>query len=110
VAKGQKEDDTKPTGAKVAGMERRVELVEPAPENQGRVSRIGLGLLVSIVIGFDPLRDAALGTGSFPMAMFRYLACLGCSVAGMLALGRLLDGAPPPLGEEPLDAEVEAEE
>lgn len=79
---------------------RRVELVEPTPPDDGHNARIGLGLLASLVIGFGPLRDAALGNGSFPMAVGRYLACLAASVVAALVLGRLLDGAPP---EEMLD-------
>lgn len=81
------------------GPQRRVELVEPASSDDGHNARIGLALLASLVIGFGPLRDAALGNGSFPQAVGRYLLCLGACVAAMLVLGRLLDGAPPP--EEP---------
>jgi hypothetical protein len=81
------------TAANAAG--RRIELVAPAVDGDRRASRIGLGLLVSLAIGFGPLRDAALGSGSFPMAIVRYLACLACSVVAVLVLGRLLDGAPP---------------
>lgn len=88
-------------GAARSGPQRRVELVEPASPDDGHNARIGLALLASLVIGFGPLRDAALGNGSFPQAVGRYLLCLGACVAAMLVLGRLLDGAPPPEDEEP---------
>lgn len=87
--------------ARAAGRpSRRVELVEPAAPDDGYNTRIGLALLASLVIGFGPLRDAALGNGSFPQAVGRYLLCLGACVGAMLVLGRLLDAAPPPV-EEP---------
>lgn len=88
-------------GAARPGPQRRVELVEPASPDDGHNARIGLALLASLVIGFGPLRDAALGNGSFPQAVGRYLLCLGACVAAMLVLGRLLDGAPPPEDDEP---------
>lgn len=88
-------------GAARPGPQRRVELVEPASPDDGHNARIGLALLASLVIGFGPLRDAALGNGSFPQAVGRYLLCLGACVAAMLVLGRLLDGAPPPEDEAP---------
>lgn len=95
-------------GAARSGAGRRVELVEPAVPDDGHNARIGLALLASLVIGFGPLRDAALGNGSFPQAVGRYLLCLGACVGAMLVLGRLLDGAPPdedpeptPLGDDP---------
>lgn len=78
-----------------AESERRVELVGTAPEQGSRLQRIGVGLLVSLGIGFGPLRDAATGNGSFTQAMVRYLACLACSVLAVMTLGGLLDGAPP---------------
>lgn len=81
--------------------QRRVELVEPSTPDDGHNARIGLALLASVVIGFGPLRDAALGNGSFPQALGRYLVCLGACVGAMLVLGRLLDGAPPPDEDEP---------
>jgi len=76
--------------------QRRVELVEPAAPDDGHNARIGLALLASLVIGFGPLRDAALGNGPFPQAIARYLVCLAACVGAMLVLGRLLDGAPEP--------------
>lgn len=79
-----------------SGPQRRVELVEPATPDDGHNARIGLALLASLVIGFGPLRDAALGNGSFPQAVGRYLLCLAACVGAMLVLGRLLDGAPEP--------------
>jgi hypothetical protein len=84
--------ESKPT----ASHGRRVELVEPVPDRDRRFGLIGLGLLLSLVVGFEPLREAAFGAGSFPAAMARYLACVVCSVLGMLGLGQLLDDAPPP--------------
>lgn len=81
------------------GPQRRVELVEPAAPDDGHNARIGLALLASLVIGFGPLRDAALGNGSFPQAIARYLVCLAACVGAMLVLGRLLDGAPEPEGD-----------
>ena len=66
------------------------------PDERIRTQRIGLGLLISLVIGFGPLNDAALGHGSFPLAVGRYLVCLACSLTGVLTLGHLLDGAPAP--------------
>ncbi len=84
-----------------SGRQRRVELVEPAVPDDGHNARIGLALLASLVIGFGPLRDAALGNGSFPQAVGRYLLCLAACVGAMLVLGRLLDGAPPDEDREP---------
>jgi len=77
-----------------SGPQRRLELVEPAAPDDGHNARIGLALLASLVIGFGPLREAALGSGSFPQALGRYLVCLAACVGAMLVLGRLLDGAP----------------
>lgn len=65
-----------------------------------RPARIGLGLLVSVVVGWGPLTDAMGGHGSFEAALLRYLVCLAVSVGAVLLLGRLLDGAPPPETEE----------
>lgn len=79
--------------------QRRLELVEPAAPDDGHNARVGLALLASLVIGFGPLRDAALGNGSFPQAIGRYLLCLAACVGAMLILGRLLDGAPEPEGD-----------
>ncbi len=95
-------------GGRGAGSQRRVELVEPATPDDGHNARIGLALLASLVIGFAPLRDAALGNGSFPQALGRYLLCLAACVGAMLVLGRLLDGAPPP--DEPDVAPTEQDD
>ncbi len=97
------------TGSAVrSGGQRRVELVEPAAPDDGHNTRIGLALLASLVIGFGPLRDAALGNGSFPQAVGRYLLCLGACVGAMLVLGRLLDGAPPAEEEPEVAAETDS--
>lgn len=102
---GGREKDGKAVDADGAaarsGPQRRVELVEPAVADDGHNARIGLALLASLVIGFGPLRDAALGNGSFPQAVGRYLLCLAACVGAMLVLGRLLDGAPPEEAPEP---------
>ncbi len=101
-AKDGEAGDSDADGAAVrAGPQRRVELVEPAAPDDGHNARIGLALLASLVIGFGPLRDAALGNGSFPQAVGRYLLCLAACVGAMLVLGRLLDGAPPEADPEP---------
>lgn len=97
-----KPGDSDAGGAAVrSGPQRRVELVEPAVPDDGHNARIGLALLASLVIGFGPLRDAAVGNGSFPQAVGRYLLCLAACVGAMLVLGRLLDGAPPDEDPEP---------
>lgn len=66
---------------------------------------IGVGMLGGIVLGFDPLRDAAQGNGAFEDAMIRFVACLLVCVAAASVIGRLLDSAPP----EEVDAEQETE-
>lgn len=104
---GRREKDGKAGDAEVdggaarSGPQRRVELVEPEVPDDGHNARIGLALLASLVIGFGPLRDAALGNGSFPQAVGRYLLCLAACVGAMLVLGQLLDGAPPEEEPEP---------
>ncbi|MEZ5409103.1 MAG: hypothetical protein R2761_13820 [Acidimicrobiales bacterium] len=101
---GQGEGDG---GTVRSGPGRRLELVEPAGPDDGRNTRIGLALLASLVIGFGPLREAALGSGSFPQALGRYLVCLAACVVAMLVLGRLLDGAPEPEDDSgPQDGEL----
>ena len=80
--------------------EKRIELVEPAPDPDHRAQRIGLGLLGSMVLGWAPLNDAFHGNGSFEGAIARFLLCVIVSVGAVLFLGRLLDGAPDP---EPAD-------
>lgn len=72
----------------------------PDEPPSARKAYIGLGLIVSLVVGFAPLSDAVSGNGSFETAMVRFVACLVvCSAAGSV-LGRLIDNAPPPPDEE----------
>lgn len=73
---------------------KRVELTGPAPEDGNRMQRVGLGLLLSLGLGYGPLSDAIRGHGSFTQAMVRFLLCLGFSLTVVMALGRLLDSAP----------------
>jgi hypothetical protein len=73
--------------------ERRVELVRRSPGGE-RAPRIGIGLLLSLILGAGPLSDAFRGNGSFEYAIGRFLVCVAVSVGAALLLGRLLDGAP----------------
>lgn len=75
---------------------KRIELIEPAPDDDHRSRRIGLGLLGSLVLGFRPLSDALSGSGPFEHAVGRFLICIAVSIGAALTLGRLIDGAPPP--------------
>jgi hypothetical protein len=86
----------------VADDSKRIELVEPAGGDH-RTQRIGLGLLLSLVLGFGPLRDAVVGNGSFEGAVGRFLICVAVSEAAVLVLGRLLDGAQPPDSDDSSD-------
>ncbi|MEM7272273.1 MAG: hypothetical protein AAF547_04255 [Actinomycetota bacterium] len=61
-----------------------------------RVGYIGLGLMGSLIVGFDPLRDAAVGNGSFESAVLRFLACVAVCTVGAGTLGRLIDASAPP--------------
>lgn len=64
-------------------------------EPSARAGYIGLGLVGSLVVGFDPLRDAFQGNGSFENAIFRFLACVAVCVVGAGTIGRLIDASSP---------------
>jgi hypothetical protein len=77
----------------VADGDKRVELVRRETPGGHRTQRIGIGLLLSLVLGVGPLNDAFRGNGSFEHAMGRFLFCVGVGVGAVLMLGRLLDAA-----------------
>jgi hypothetical protein len=82
---------------------------EPPEEPSARAGYIGLGLVGSLIVGFDPLRDAFQGNGSFENAIFRFLACVAVCVVGAGTIGRMIDAsAPDP--EEANPDEVELDE
>jgi hypothetical protein len=80
----------------VADGEKRVELVSDAEDDNQRSQRIGIGLLLSLIVGSGPLGDALNGNGSFEHAIGRYLLTAGACVGATLVLGRLLDTASEP--------------
>ena len=76
------------------GSTKVVELVDRVdPASAGLPGYIGVGMLGGVLLGLDPLRDAAQGNGPFEDAMFRFLACLLVCIAAASIIGRLLDGA-----------------
>lgn len=85
-----------------------MELVESGARSGG-APYIGLGLIGSLIIGFDPLRDAFQGNGTFESAMFRFLACVGVCVFGASVVGRLLDSAAEPDSDHDADPADEAD-
>ncbi len=72
---------------------KRIELVLNR-QTANRTSYVGLGLLISLIVGYGPLTDALFGHGSFEGALGRFVACVAVCVVGVSSLGRLLDSAP----------------
>lgn len=81
---------------------------EPAEEPSARAGYIGLGLVGSLVVGFDPLRDAFQGNGSFENAILRFLACVAVCVLGAGTIGRLIDASAAQDGD-PEDGALDAD-
>lgn len=86
--KGRKDDESEDAEA-AEGDEESTD--GPAEEPSARAGYIGLGLVGSLVVGFDPLRDAFQGNGSFENAILRFLACAAVCVIGASTIGRLID-------------------
>lgn len=68
-----------------------VQLVRRADDAGRRTARLGLGLLVSLVVGWPALGAALAGGDGFEAAVIRFLLGVAVSVAGVLALGSLYD-------------------
>lgn len=82
----------------------------PAEEPSARAGYIGLGLVGSLIVGFDPLRDAFQGNGSFENAIFRFLACVAVCVVGAGTIGRMIDAsAPSPEEANPDEVQLDAD-
>lgn len=72
---------------------RRVELVATATPERIEAGRTGLGLIVGLVVGRSSLVGAATGAERFEMAIAHFVGVVLVSVAGVLLLGALYDGA-----------------
>lgn len=66
-----------------------------APRVAFRGPAIGAGLVLSILVGWDPLNDAVTGTGPFEDAVVRFVACVVICVGGAAFVGAVLDQSPP---------------
>ncbi|MEM9655826.1 MAG: hypothetical protein AAGA65_27315 [Actinomycetota bacterium] len=82
---------------------------DPPEEPSARAGYIGLGLVGSLVVGFDPLRDAFQGNGSFENAVLRFLACVAVCVIGAGTIGRLIDASTPNPRELPDEVGLDAD-
>lgn len=100
------DDDAGDDGKKKKKDEKKGPPDEPP---SARAGYIGIGLVGSLFVGFDPLRDAFLGNGSFEGAVVRYLACVAVCVVGAGTIGRLIDASAPDPSEGDGD-EVELDE
>lgn len=69
----------------------RLELVGPPQPADRRRQRLGLGLLLSLVVGFPALSAAVAGEASFELWMARFLLTTAATVGAVLALGWLYD-------------------
>lgn len=63
----------------------------PKYEPSNTTRYVGLALIMSVIVGFGPLRDAFQGNGSFESAMIRFLACVVACLIGASILGRMVD-------------------
>lgn len=71
-----------------SGQVRVLAAVDPAAR---RMTRLGIGLLVSLVIGFPAIAGALRGSAEFELAVIRFVVTVVASVGGVLALGWLHD-------------------
>lgn len=55
------------------------------------MTRLGIGLLVSLVVGWPAIAGALSGSASFELAVVRFVATVVGSVGAVLALGWLYD-------------------
>ena len=55
--------------------------------------RLGLAMVVSLVVGYPAMLDAATGVGPLADALVRYLVVLAACVAAAMLIGYLLDSA-----------------
>ena len=69
----------------------RLELVAPVAPGNRRLQRLGLGLLLSLVVGFPALSGAIGAEPGFELWIGRFLLTVAASVASVLTLGRLYD-------------------
>jgi len=60
-----------------------------------RNRRLGAAMLASLVFGFGPLRDAALGVGPLEEAIARYLLVLGVCAGAAVVLSIVIEYAIP---------------
>lgn len=67
-----------------------VQLVRAPDAPARRTTRIGIGLLVSLVAGWPALTAAVAGDG-FEGAVIRFLVTVALSVGGVLLIGSLYD-------------------
>lgn len=68
-----------------------VQIVRPAEASARRSTRLGLGLLVSLVVGWPGISAGLDGSVPFEGAVVRFLLAVAVSVAAVLALGGLYD-------------------
>lgn len=71
--------------------DRRVELVTETGSDGVRAQLVGAALVLSLVLGFPALRDAATGLGSFEFAIGRFLLCAVVCLAGANRLSRIFE-------------------
>ena len=55
--------------------------------------RLGLAMVVSIGLGYQPMGDAIMGVGPLADALVRYMVVLVSCVAAVMLIGYLLDSA-----------------
>lgn len=68
-----------------------VQLVRAAEPGAQRATRLGIGLLVSLVVGWPALAGALRGGDHFEGSVLRFVVSVAVSVAGVLLLGALYD-------------------
>jgi hypothetical protein len=83
-----------------------VQIVRGPDAGARRATRLGVGLLVSLVVGWPSLGTALAGGDDFEASVVHFLLSVAVSVAGVLALGALYDhfttaGATPPAKPTP---------
>ena len=68
-----------------------VQLVRPAEPSARRTTRLGLGLLLSLAVGWPGISAGLDGSVPFEAAVVRFLLAVAVSVGAVLGLGGLYD-------------------